>query len=63
MTHVATHGFLADPSLSGAFQLDARDFRETLRGERGGRVANNPLLMTVLVLAGANRDGTPAAGC
>jgi CHAT domain-containing protein/tetratricopeptide (TPR) repeat protein len=62
VAHLATHGFLADPSFRGAFQLDEQDFRQSLRGERIGRVANNPLLMTGLVCAGANREGTPGRG-
>jgi CHAT domain-containing protein/tetratricopeptide (TPR) repeat protein len=62
VAHFATHGFLADPSFRGVFQLDDKDYEKSLRGERIGRVANNPLLMTGLVLAGANADGTPGRG-
>jgi CHAT domain-containing protein/tetratricopeptide (TPR) repeat protein len=60
--HFATHGFFADPSFRGIFQLDERDFRQSMSGERVGLVANNPLVMTGLVMAGANAPGTPGRG-
>jgi CHAT domain-containing protein/tetratricopeptide (TPR) repeat protein len=58
--HLATHGFFADPSFRGLFQLDERDYEKSVRGERIGRAANSPLVMTGLVLAGANQPKTPA---
>jgi CHAT domain-containing protein/tetratricopeptide (TPR) repeat protein len=60
--HLATHGFFADPSFRGLFQLDERDFAQTRHGERIGRAANSPLLMTGLVFAGANAAGTAGRG-
>jgi hypothetical protein len=62
VAHLATHGFFADPSFRGLFQLDEDDYRRTWRGERIGRAVNSPLLMTGLVLAGANNPGTPGRG-
>jgi CHAT domain-containing protein len=60
--HIATHGFFADPSFRSQFQLDEKDFRIVQWGERIGRVANSPLLMTGLVFAGANNPKTPGRG-
>jgi CHAT domain-containing protein len=60
--HLATHGFFADPSFRSAFQVDPRLFERTLRGERVGAVALSPLVMTGLVLAGANKPSTPGRG-
>ena len=51
-----------DPSFRGLFQLDEKDFQQSLRGERIGRAANSPLVMTGLVLAGANNAKTPGRG-
>ena len=60
--HFATHGFFADPSFRGIFQLDEKDYEKSLRGERIGRAANSPLVMTGLVFAGANNPTTPGRG-
>ncbi|QJW94815.1 CHAT domain-containing tetratricopeptide repeat protein [Frigoriglobus tundricola] len=60
--HFATHGFFADPSFRGLFELDEKDFAHSRRGERIGRAANSPLVMTGLVFAGANRPQTPGRG-
>jgi tetratricopeptide (TPR) repeat protein/CHAT domain-containing protein len=60
--HFATHGFFADPSFRGLFQLDDKDFQKSVLGERIGRMVNNPLLMTGLVFAGANAEKTPGRG-
>jgi len=60
--HFATHGFFADPSFRSAFQLDPKDYEKSLRGERIGRAANSPLVMTGLVFAGANNPKTPGRG-
>ncbi len=60
--HFATHGFFADPSFRGIFQLDEKDYEKSMRGERIGRAANSPLVMTGLVFAGANNPKTPGRG-
>lgn len=60
--HFATHGFFADPSFRSVFQLDEKDYEKSLRGERIGRAANSPLVMTGLVFAGANNPKTPGRG-
>jgi CHAT domain-containing protein/Tfp pilus assembly protein PilF len=60
--HFATHGYFADPSFRSVFQLDEKDYEKSWRGERIGRAANSPLVMTGLVLAGANNPKTPGRG-
>jgi CHAT domain-containing protein len=60
--HFATHGFFADPSFRSIFQLDEKDYEKSLRGERIGRAAKSPLVMTGLVFAGANNPKTPGRG-
>ena len=60
--HLATHGFFADPSFRSIFQLDEKDYEMSRRGERIGRAANSPLVMTGLVFAGANNPKTPGRG-
>jgi CHAT domain-containing protein/tetratricopeptide (TPR) repeat protein len=62
VAHFATHGFFADPSFRSAFQLDEKDYEKSLRGERIGKAANSPLVMTGLVFAGANSLKTPGRG-
>lgn len=62
VAHFATHGFFADPSFRSAFQLDEKDYKQTLRGERIGCAANSPLVMMGLVFAGANNPRTPGRG-
>src|SRR5262249_44178950 len=58
--HLATHGFFADPQFRSAFQVDEKQFeRLTLRRETVG--ARSPLVLSGLVLAGANRQGKDAA--
>jgi CHAT domain-containing protein/Tfp pilus assembly protein PilF len=59
--HFATHGFFADESFRSILQLDEKDFLQR-GGERIGRVANSPLVMTGLVFAGANNPKTPGRG-
>ena len=59
--HFATHGFFADPSFRSVFQLDPKDY-EFRGGERVGKAAINPLVMTGLVFAGANNAKTPGRG-
>jgi CHAT domain-containing protein len=60
--HFATHGFFADSSFRGLFQLNEKDYLKSLHGERIGRAANNPLVMTGLVFAGANNPKTSGRG-
>src|SRR5579883_1764922 len=60
--HLATHGFFADPSFRFVFQLDEKEYKITRLGERVGRAANSPLVMTGLVFAGANNPKTPGHG-
>jgi CHAT domain-containing protein len=60
--HFATHGFFADPSFRGVFQLDEKDYERMAWGERRGRAVNSPLVMTGLVFAGANNPRTPGRG-
>ncbi len=60
--HLATHGFFADPSFRSALQLAEKDYERTRFGERVGRAVNSPLLMTGLVLAGANNPTAPGRG-
>jgi CHAT domain-containing protein/tetratricopeptide (TPR) repeat protein len=52
--HLATHGFFADASVRSVLQVDEKHF---LRAgtERAGAGARNPLVLSGLVLAGANR--------
>src|SRR6185369_1301599 len=40
--HLATHGFFADPSFRGVFQLSEEDYRIARWGERVGRSAKSP---------------------
>jgi CHAT domain-containing protein/tetratricopeptide (TPR) repeat protein len=60
--HFATHGFFADSSFRSIFQLDPKEFERSMRGERIGRAATSPLIMTGLVFAGANHPKTPGRG-
>ncbi len=60
--HFATHGFFADSSFRSVFQLDPKDYEQSQRGERIGRAASSPLVMTGLVFAGANNPATPGRG-
>jgi CHAT domain-containing protein/tetratricopeptide (TPR) repeat protein len=61
--HVATHGFFADPSIPSVLRPDPKLFASAGR-ERIGAGLRNPLVLSGLVLAGANRpsaavDGSP----
>jgi CHAT domain-containing protein len=58
--HIATHGFLADPEFRSALQVDPKLFEYSGFGERRGG-ARSPLVLSGLVLAGANRQGDEAA--
>jgi CHAT domain-containing protein len=58
--HIATHGFFADPEFRSALQVDPKLFEYRGFGERRGG-ARSPLVLSGLVLAGANRQGDEAA--
>jgi len=58
--HIATHGFFADPEFRSALQADPKLFEYRGFGERRGG-ARSPLVLSGLVLAGANRLGEDAA--
>jgi CHAT domain-containing protein len=59
--HLATHGFFADKEFRSVLQVDPQLFE--VRGhERVGAGALSPLVLTGLVLAGANKPGTPGRG-
>jgi CHAT domain-containing protein/tetratricopeptide (TPR) repeat protein len=57
--HLATHGFFADPQFRSALQVDPALFAAAVSGERRGG-ARSPLVLSGLVLAGANREGQEA---
>jgi CHAT domain-containing protein len=52
--HLATHGFFADAHFRTGMQLAEEDFKRGRRGERAGQGARSPLVLSGLVLAGAN---------
>jgi CHAT domain-containing protein len=52
--HVATHGFFADAKIRSVLQVDERHFLRTGL-ERAAAGARNPLVLSGLMLAGANR--------
>jgi CHAT domain-containing protein len=60
--HLATHGFFADAFFRKAFRIDPRLFAISIRGERIGAGATNPMVLTGLVFAGANQPQTPGRG-
>jgi CHAT domain-containing protein/tetratricopeptide (TPR) repeat protein len=60
--HLATHGFFADARFRSVLRLSAADYERGRRGERVGVGARNPLVLSGLVLAGANRPGAPGRG-
>jgi CHAT domain-containing protein/Tfp pilus assembly protein PilF len=53
--HLATHGFFDEKGTRSVLQLTEEDHRRGLRGERVGAGLRSPLLLSGLVLAGANR--------
>jgi CHAT domain-containing protein/tetratricopeptide (TPR) repeat protein len=57
--HIATHGFFADPSIRSILQPDPRLFR--LEGGQRAAGLRNPLVLSGLVLAGANRPSSAVA--
>ena len=52
--HIATHGFFADPSIPSVLRPDPKLF-SSIGTERVGAGLRNPLVLSGLVLAGANR--------
>jgi len=52
---LATHGFFADPEFRSVFLLNEAAFRHQGREGRAAPGARNPLVLSGLVLAGANR--------
>jgi CHAT domain-containing protein/tetratricopeptide (TPR) repeat protein len=60
--HLATHGFFADTTFRSVLQLDPRLFQISSQGERIGAGALSPLVMTGVVLAGANQPDAPGRG-
>ncbi len=55
--HLATHGFFDDRGTRSVLQLTDDDYRRGMNGERIGAGLRSPLLLSGLVLAGANRKG------
>jgi CHAT domain-containing protein/Tfp pilus assembly protein PilF len=53
--HLATHGFFDDRGTRSVLQLSEDDYRRGPGGERIGAGLRSPLLLSGLVLAGANR--------
>jgi CHAT domain-containing protein/Tfp pilus assembly protein PilF len=53
--HLATHGFFDEKGTRSVLQLTEEDYRRGRRGERVGAGLRSPLLLSGLVLAGANR--------
>lgn len=62
--HFATHGFFADRELRSVLQLDPGlfDAAAEQRSLRSGLAARSPLLLSALVLAGANLPGQDRGG-
>jgi CHAT domain-containing protein len=58
--HLATHGFFADPKFRSVLQLAEADYTRGQSGERIGLGARNPLVLSGLVLAGADLVGKQA---
>jgi CHAT domain-containing protein len=52
--HLATHGFFADARFRSVLQLEEKLFQHERVGERAAPGARNPLVLSGLVLAGAN---------
>jgi CHAT domain-containing protein len=52
--HFATHGFFADSSFRSAFQLDERMYERNFH-DRASPGSRSPLVLSGLVLAGANK--------
>jgi CHAT domain-containing protein/tetratricopeptide (TPR) repeat protein len=59
--HLATHGFFDDQGTRSVLQLRPEDYERARWGERVGIGLRNPLLLSGLVLAGADRKGKGGA--
>jgi CHAT domain-containing protein len=59
--HIATHGFFADARFRSYLQVDPKLYEQAGLGERRSAGARSPLVLSGLVLAGANRRGQDAA--
>jgi CHAT domain-containing protein len=59
--HLATHGFFADAKFRSYLQVDPQLYEQRELGERRSAGARSPLVLSGLVLAGANRLGEDAA--
>jgi CHAT domain-containing protein len=59
--HLATHGFFADPRFRSYLQVDPKLYEQGRLGERSSAGARSPLVLSGLVLAGADRRGEEAA--
>jgi CHAT domain-containing protein len=59
--HLATHGFFADKAVRSAFQLDERLYERNTR-DRATPGARSPLVLSGLVLAGANKPDPAGDG-
>jgi CHAT domain-containing protein/Tfp pilus assembly protein PilF len=59
--HLATHGFFADAQFRSYLQVDPKLYEHSTLGERRTAGARSPLVLSGLVLAGANRQGEDAA--
>jgi CHAT domain-containing protein len=58
--HLATHGFFAGPEFRNAIEADPKQFERSSTDIRGG--ARSPLVLSGLVLAGANRPAREPEG-
>ena len=61
VAHLATHGYFADKKFRSVLQLDEKLF-ERLGTERSSAGARSPMVLSGLVCAGANVEGTPNRG-
>jgi CHAT domain-containing protein len=59
--HIATHGFFADPQFRSDLQIDPKLYEHGGLGERPSAGSRSPLVLSGLVLTGANRQGEDAA--
>ena len=60
--HLATHGYFADAKFRTVLQLDEKLFGLGQMNERAGAGARSPMVLSGLVCAGANLEGTPNRG-
>ncbi len=60
--HLATHGYFADAKFRTVLQLDKKLFGFGQMNERAAAGARSPMVLSGLVCAGANLEGTPNRG-